>query len=72
MTAGGQITQEATEAPDRPLTLELADGTCLVPAEDAKPSRVDGDRNHAFSLADVQREDAAAEPFAGYRRTSSS
>jgi hypothetical protein len=53
---------------ERPFELELADGSRLVPdeAEDAKPVRVEGDANHAFTLADVQRE--GGEPFAGYRR----
>lgn len=73
MRSEAQTAQEAASEPERPLklTLELADGTCLVPADDAKPARVDGDRHHAFSLADVQRHAVAAEPFAGYRRTSS-
>ena len=53
---------------ERPFELELADGSRLIPeAEaDAKPARVEGDANHAFTLADVQRE--GGEPFAGYRR----
>lgn len=47
--------------------LELADGTRLVPGDGvAKPARIDDHGDHAFTLADVQRE--AAEPFAGYRR----
>lgn len=46
--------------------LELADGTRLVPEGKAKPSRLDGDRDHIFTLDDVQRE--GAEPFAGYVR----
>jgi hypothetical protein len=46
--------------------LELADGTRLVPEGEAKPARLDGDRDHVFTLADVQRE--GAEPFAGYVR----
>jgi hypothetical protein len=46
--------------------LELAAGTRLVPGGDAKPARIDGDRDHVFTLADVQR--AGAEPFAGYVR----
>ena len=53
---------------ERPPVLELADGTRLVPAGDAHPARLDGDRDHAFNLADVQREQA--EPFAGYVRQS--
>jgi hypothetical protein len=53
---------------ERPFELELADGSRLVPDErkEAKPVRVEGDANHAFTLADVQRE--GGEPFAGYRR----
>jgi hypothetical protein len=52
---------------ERPFELELADGTRLVPDEGkAKPVRVEGDANHAFTLADVQRE--GGQPFAGYRR----
>ena len=47
-----------------PQELELADGTRLVPDGEAKPARLDGDRAHAFCLADVQRE--PAQPFAGY------
>jgi hypothetical protein len=46
--------------------LELADGSRLVPGGSAKPARLDGDRDHVFTLADVQRE--GAEPFAGYVR----
>ena len=49
--------------------LELADGTRLVPAEETSPARLSGDPNHAFTLADVQREEA--EPFRGYRRLAS-
>ena len=45
---------------------ELADGTRLVPLGEATPARVEGDRDHAFSLADVIRE--GGEPFAGYTR----
>ena len=48
----------------RPQELELADGTRLVPDGEAKPARLDGDRDHAFCLADVRR--APAQPFAGY------
>jgi hypothetical protein len=51
---------------ERPAELELADGSRLVPEAEAKPARVAGDPNHAFTLADVQR--AGGEPFAGYRR----
>jgi hypothetical protein len=48
------------------MALELADGTRLVPDGEGKPSRLEGDRDHVFTLADVQR--AGAEPFAGYVR----
>lgn len=48
----------------RPQELELADGTRLVPTAGATPSKLDGDRDHAFCLADVMRE--PAQPFAGY------
>lgn len=63
----------ATEPDSRPArvstqVLELADGTRLVPEGEAKPARLDGDRNHVFTLADVQRK--GAEPFAGYVRLS--
>jgi hypothetical protein len=51
---------------ERPFELELADGSRLVPEAEAKPARVEGDSNHAFTLADVQRQ--GGEPFAGYRR----
>jgi hypothetical protein len=51
---------------ERPFELELADGSRLIPEAEAKPARVEGDVNHAFTLADVQR--AGGEPFAGYRR----
>jgi hypothetical protein len=53
---------------ERPFELELADGSRLVPdeREAARPIRVEGDANHAFTLADVQRE--GGQPFAGYRR----
>ena len=55
--------------PELPQVLELADGTRLVPEGEAKPARLHGgDRDHAFTLADVQRE--GAEPFAGYVRLS--
>lgn len=52
--------------PERPFELELADGTRLVPAAEASPTRCVGDASHAFTLADVQR--VGGEPFAGYRR----
>jgi len=51
---------------ERAPVLELADGSRLVPGGSAKPARLDGDRNHIFTLADVQRK--GAEPFAGYVR----
>ncbi len=52
---------------ERTFELELADGSRLVPDEgEAKPVRCDGDADHAFTLADVQRE--GGQPFAGYRR----
>jgi len=51
--------------PEAPV-LELADGTRLVPEGEAKPARLEGDHDHVFTLADVQRE--GAEPFAGYVR----
>lgn len=50
---------------ERPFELELADGTRLIPQPEAHPARLEGHSNHAFSLADVLREDG--EPFAGYR-----
>ncbi len=53
----------------RPQELELADGTRLVPDGEAEPARLTGDRDHAFCLADVQRE--SAQPFAGYHIESS-
>lgn len=52
--------------PERPFELELADGTRLVPEAQARPTRCEGDANHAFTLADVQK--VGGEPFAGYRR----
>jgi hypothetical protein len=61
---------EAAPKLELPPVLELADGTRLVPAGDERPARLDGDADHAFCLADVQRE--AAEPFAGYVRQSPS
>lgn len=52
---------------ERSFELELADGSRLVPDEgEARPVRVEGDANHAFTLADVKRE--GGQPFAGYRR----
>jgi hypothetical protein len=61
-------TEGSVVTPERPQVLELADGTRLVPEGEARPARLDGDRDHAFTLADVQRE--GAEPFAGYVRLS--
>ncbi len=49
---------------EQPYELELADGTRLVPDAETAPARVAGDRDHAFTLADVQRQ--GGEPFAGY------
>lgn len=57
---------DATTKVGEPRELELADGTRLVPQAEANPARLDGDANHAFSLADAMRHDA--EPFQGYRR----
>jgi hypothetical protein len=56
----------AARGAERAPVLELADGTRLVPGGSARPARLDGDRDHVFTLADVQRE--GAEPFAGYVR----
>jgi len=50
---------------DRPLELELADGTRLVARPEACATRIEGDPDHAFTLADVQR--TGGEPFEGYR-----
>ena len=55
-----------TDGGGRAPVLELADGSRLVPGGSAKPARLDGDRNHVFTLADVQRK--GAEPFADYVR----
>lgn len=60
--------QTATATLDRRPVLELADGTRLVAGE-REPARLDGDRDHAFTLADVRRSaDEAAQPFPGYQR----
>lgn len=64
MEREGNSSKTTTATLERPFELELADGTRLVPAAEAKPARVEGDPNHAFTLADVQRE--GGEPFAGY------
>ena len=61
-TASAESGKAAKTAP----VLELADGTRLVAGGEAKPARLDGDRDHVFTFADVQRE--GAEPFAGYVR----
>ena len=55
-----------TSTVDNPRELELADGTRLVPEAEARPARLEGDANHAFTLADAMRHEA--EPFQGYRR----
>ena len=65
--ASGTDTAERTLDERKPV-LELADGTRLVPTEEIEPARLSGDPNHAFTLADVQREEA--EPFRGYTRLS--
>ncbi len=59
-------TATARRATVSPQVLELADGTRLVPEGEAQPARLDGDRDHVFTLADVQRKGAG--PFAGYVR----
>ena len=59
-------TTTAVITPERLIELELADGSRLVPEAEARPSRCEGDANHAFTLADVQR--VGGEPFQGYRR----
>jgi hypothetical protein len=61
-------TEGSVVAPERPQVLELADGTRLVSEGEARPAVLSGDRDHAFTFADVQRE--GAEPFAGYVRLS--
>ena len=66
MAIGADTTERASD--ERKPVLELADGTRLVPAEEIEPARLSGDPNHAFTLADVQREKAA--PFRGYTRLS--
>ena len=60
------LTNTVVITPERPFELELADGTRLVPQAEARPTRCEGDANHAFTLADVQRH--GGEPFQGYRR----
>lgn len=62
----GQTHGHGVATLERPFEFELADGSRLIPEAEAKPARVEGDANHAFTLADVQR--AGGEPFAGYRR----
>jgi len=66
MAPDATATADARRAAKNAQVLELADGTRLVPEGEAKPARLDGDRNHVFTLADVQRK--GAEPFAGYVR----
>jgi len=66
MAAHATATADARTAPLSAQVLELADGTRLVPEGEAKPARLDGDRDHVFTLADVRRK--GAEPFAGYVR----
>lgn len=61
----GSINDSSVATLERPQELEFADGTRLVLVGEDRPARLDGRRDHAFTLADVQREDA--EPFAGYR-----
>jgi hypothetical protein len=58
----------ADQHPEREgnLAFELADGTRLVPKAEATPACLQADRDHVFTLADVQR--MGGEPFAGYRR----
>ena len=60
MSTNTLTSKSAVEQP-----LELADGTRLVPDPKAEPAMVEGDCDHAFTLADVQRQ--GGEPFAGYR-----
>ena len=66
MAPHATATADAAKAAGSAQVLELADGTRLVREGEAKPARLDGDRDHVFTLADVQRE--GAEPFAGYVR----
>ncbi len=66
MAAHATTTPDIAEITGSAQVLELADGTRLVPEGEAKPARLDGDRDHVFTLADVQRK--GAEPFAGYVR----
>lgn len=68
MALPATATEGSVGKPERSQVLELADGTRLVPEGEAKPARLQGDRDHVFTLADVQRE--GAEPFAGYVRLS--
>ena len=62
-------TRDEGESQLQQQAFELADGTRLVPLGEATPARVEGDRDHAFSLADVIR--GNGEPFAGYTRLAS-
>jgi hypothetical protein len=68
MAPHATIAASARRSPLNAQVLELADGTRLVPEGEAKPARLDGDRDHVFTFADVQRK--GAEPFAGYVRLS--
>lgn len=65
MSIRSQSTEASAALLERPLELELADGSRLVPEPETLPAKVDGDLDHVFTLADVQRE--GGEPFAGYR-----
>lgn len=66
MAANATAGVEAPGNPEGAPVLELSDGTRLVPEDGAKPARLEGDRDHVFTLADVQGEGAG--PFAGYVR----
>ncbi len=62
-----ESSQRASSTPRGTAELELGDGSRLVPVRDCSPDRIEGDRDHVFSLADVLRT-TDAEPFAGYVR----
>lgn len=66
MAPSATATADGSSRPEGAQVLELADGTRLVPEGEARPARLEGDRDHVFTLADVQGE--GAEPFAGYVR----
>ena len=70
MKAARSSAHETRKTVESPSELELADGTRLVPQAEARPARLEGDANHAFSLADSMRHDA--EPFQGYKRVAAS